>query len=273
MASTFAELFSDFEDSVKIYVEKLDVTPQSFMRMLSRGMQLFQRETEYTEAYAQITANATSGLFFIPDDYIRAVEVKDSSNYTIVPQQVNQFNRNLELWEDGHLETPRDYSMRMQGYLRGQGANTTASRNGSLRENMSRIYTIYNRQISVYPDYDDTVLNFWYIPDVHAISINSAQWSTFDTTTGTYDPTLPLLWFPIDTQFMTMFTTRGCNILFAPYEEAFLNYAISLYLKSQGSMNYKVFEDYFWQSVARAKENKPIKFHEGVRDYMFSPYS
>ena len=45
MASTFLELYSDFQDEVKLYTEKLDVTELSFMRRFTKGIQAFQQET------------------------------------------------------------------------------------------------------------------------------------------------------------------------------------------------------------------------------------
>ena len=267
MASTFAELYSDFKDSVKIYTEKMDVTELEFMRFLTRGMQVFQRDTEYIEAYAEIT-KGTDG-FFIPDDMIRPVVLKDINGYTLLQQNFKQYTRNLEKWTDGYLETPTDYSMRMQSYLAEQ-ANLRATNDG-MDYSTSRLYSIYNREIFMYPDYSDVTIYMWYIPDVHAISINSSQWSTWDSTTKTF--ATPYLWYPIDTQFTDMFTTRGINVLLAPFEEAFLDYAIAKFLKSQGSANYKVFEQSFKETEQWAKENKPQKFHEGVGEYMFAPYS
>lgn len=268
MASTFAELYSDFRDSVKLYTEKLDVTELEFMRFISRAMQLFQRETEYIETYAEIT-KGTDG-FYIPEDMIRPVVLKDVNGYTLLQQSYPQYARNLELWHDGFLETPIDYSMRMQSYLSEQ-EDKYPSRTDGMDFSTSRIYTIFNRKIMMYPDYDDTKIYLWYIPDVHAISINSSQWSTYDMNTGIFSQ--PYLWYPIDTQFSTMFATTGINVLLAPFEEAFLDYAISKFLKSQGSANYKVFEMGFKEAVQWAIENKPQKFHEGVGEYMFAPFS
>lgn len=267
MSSTFAEIYSEFQDAVKIYTTKLDITPLSFMRRLSRGMRHFQRETEYIQAAIILPIDANN-LFTVPNDLNRIIELKDDNGYTIVPQQNNQFFRNQEHWLDGKLETPSDYSIRMQNYLRGQA---TFNPNRSLsRPGMSRMYTLYNRVITIYPDYGDTSLDLYYIPNIDAISQNSTQWVRDPANPGN-DPLFD--WYPITTQFDNRFRTSTLHPDIAPYEEAFLNYAIADYIKSQGSANYKVFEQVFLAEVERAKVNKPTYFKEGVRDYFMAPWS
>ena len=78
MASTFAELYSDFQDRVKAYVEKLDITEYSFMRMLTQGIQKFQRETEYAEKVVKIQkeVNGNREVFIVPNDMIRPIDVR-----------------------------------------------------------------------------------------------------------------------------------------------------------------------------------------------------
>lgn len=257
MASTFAELFSDFQDQVKIYTEKLDLTEFAFMRLFTKAMQVFQRETEYVQKYVDVPYNVTDEVFYVPDDMLRPIEVKDVDGYTFVWQEYTQYTRNLELYADGYIDTPVNYTIRMPQY-----------RNG----NLARYITQYNRQFHIYPENrytgtaDDT-LYLWYIPDLHPISQNSSQWNYNDTLGN------PAGWFPHDTRFDMMFRTTSVNNSLAPYEDAFLNHAIAMFIRSQGSANYRVFEKTFWDEVERAKWNKPVLFREAVRPYYLAPYN
>lgn len=261
MASTFAEIFSDFRDSVKVYTSKLDVTPLQFMRLYSRGMAVFQRETEYLEAYVEVNKD-TNGIFTTPVDMMRMVEVKDRNNIDFLIQNYEQFRRNQEKTVDGYIETPRNYSIRLQGIFAGLTY-------GNVRDT-ARMITIWNRRFLLEPDLGDTILKVWYIPELQPISANSFQWSDFNATTN---PNPTTKWYPIDTRFNTMFTTTGLHPTLSPYEGAFLDYAIAQYIKSQGNKNYIVFEKSYKEEIERAKYNKPTYYREGVASYHMAPWS
>lgn len=259
MASSFSELYSDYLDKIKGYVEQLDVTPQQFMRELTRGMQKFQRETEYVESRIQITA--TNGEFLIPQDTLRILEVRDENGEYILGQSYDQFVRNIDRWPRGYLETPTDFTLRT---LRSPKAIIPLpNRQLSIIDKMAdiaqqRIWTAVVGRIIVYPNYTGTVLNVLYIPDIHAFSKNSPQWAA---------------WFPESTNFDNLFNTAVINPILSPYEDCFVKYAIMEFIRSKGSANYKVFEKEFWDEVNRARINKPSYFHEAVSDYFFAPYS
>lgn len=242
MASTYRELYSDFQDKIKLYTEKLDFTEQQFMRRLTRGMQLFQRDIEMIEAYADISRADVTGPFLLPNDLLRIKELKDANNYTILAQGFNQWNRNQEHTLDNKLETPVDYSTRMTQYQPG-GA---------------RLYAVWGRNLDLFPDEQDTALQLWYIPDIHAFSRASTQWQA---------------WFANQTAFVNLFDTAVMHASLAPYEDAFVNYAVADFIQSQGSANYKVFESYFNKAKEEARLNKPMYNKESVRDYFFSPWS
>lgn len=274
MASTFKEMYDDFVDSVKVYTEEMDVTPVLFMRWLSKAIQKFQRETLYIESYAQLNYDVNNQLFRIPPDFMMTIELKDNFGVTILQQGFQQQNRNVELWEGGYLETPTDYGMRIAGYTAERLPPTAInSRDRDLIiEGMPRMYNIYNNILTIFPYYDDTILHLWYYPEIQVFSITSEQWSTYNPNTGQYDPNLPLRWFPLNTQFPTMFTQSRLNPIISNYEEAFIDYAISRYLRSKGNANFRVFEQNFMEEVERAKLNKPVQEHEAVSEYMFAPY-
>lgn len=245
MPSTFAELYSDFTDSIKVYTEKIDVTPLAFMRFFTRAMQLFQRETMYVERYVVIPYDTVNQYFAVPTDMLLCVEVKDSLGNTMLINEYTQLSRNVELQTLGYVETPTDYAMRL--------SETT------------RLVSIWQRVFNFYPAYPDDpastteTLLVHYIPDMHAITSSSSQWTA---------------WYPIDTNFDTMFRTNTLTSSFAPYEYAFLQFAIALFLKSQALIQHVgQYEGEYWREIERAKRNKPVLFHEGVKPYMMAPYS
>ena len=266
--SAFSELFSDFQESIKTYTEKLDVTERMFMRLYTRGMQRFQRETEYIEHEVIIPLHATDYVFYVPNDLLRIIEIQDCCNCTFLLQNYEQYRRNIEYWSEcscpedgwngysgysgylgtdscktverrGYLETPTDYGMRLPRNV--------------------RLAAQFHREIRIFPYLGDTQIQMKYIPDVHAISQLSSQWAA---------------WYPSDTNFYNMFRNTGVSPSLNAYEQAYLNYAIAEYLKTLGALNQaQVFEQAFWAEVKMAIVNKPQYFRQGVREYHISPYS
>jgi hypothetical protein len=253
MTSSFSELYSDFLDQIKVYTQQLDVTPVQFMRYLTRGMQKFQRETEYIERLVTIPIDAVDNVFYIPNDFLHVLALKDCNGYLLLQGDIKQYDRNVELWDGGYLETPTDYAIRI---VRDTTDLSDIGRSSSQQK--TRLYSIYRRVIEIHPDEGDTELYMRYIPDIHAFSQNSTQWSS---------------WFPINDNFNTLFNASAVSASFAPYEDAFISYAISQFLKSKGSVNYRIFEKDFLDEIERAKINKPTQTHEAVRDYFMAPYS
>jgi len=250
MASTFAELYGDFRDQVTLYTEKLSVTEIQFMRWVTQGMQKFQQETKYIERAVTIPRDTTDDVFPIPNDFLEFIEAKDLEGYTFVPQGYEQYTRNLELHADDNafVETSTDYMMRLQEYY---SRNTKSA--------YARYICIFARFFKVYPNpEEDDNIYLWYIPDIPPISRSDGNWTT---------------WFTGGVFNRALFLTSMPNRSISPYEECFVDYAISKYLKAMGHPNYRVFEKSFQAEVARAKMNKPTMASEMTRDYMFAPYS
>lgn len=243
MASTFAELYSDFLDQTKIYTEKLDTTELQFMRELTKGMQKFQKRVEYIYAYADLTRSDLDAPFTLPTDAVRIIELKDSDSNILLGQGFNQFNRNRERYATNKVVTPTKYSIPVAR---------------SNDRGLVRMYQVFNRQLELYPDLQDTALQCWFVPDLHPISRASEQWED---------------WFATADAFTTLFRTSTVNIHLAPYESAFVNYAIASYIRSHGSANYKIFESYFTKEVDHALIEKPLYNREMFRDYHIAPYS
>jgi hypothetical protein len=250
MASNYFELYSDFTDQIKQYTEKLDVTEKSFMRMFSRGMQKFQRDTKLVSVKRTINRNPTFGLLYVPSDLLEIIEIKDVNNFTLLLQDMDQYNRYVEKYTDGFTRTPDDYSIRLKPEYRTEN---------------SRVITIdYNtpRAFKIFPsiDTDETVVDaliyLWYYPDLQAFSVNSAQWAT---------------WFTDEDAFWDNFNTFGLTPLLAPYEDAILDYAIAKYLQGNVVANYKIFEARYKEEVQNAIINKPVLMRERGRDYFCAP--
>ena len=243
MASTFAELYSDFLDQIKIYTEKLDVTELQFMRELTKGMQEFQKRVEYIHAYADLTRVDDDVPFTLPTDLVRIIELKDSDSNIILGQGFQQFNRNRERYATNKVVTPTKYSI-------------PVTRNND--RGLVRMYQVFNRDLQLYPDMGDTALQCWFVPDLHPISRASAQWEE---------------WFDLPDSFGDRFRNNTVNIHLAPFENAFVNYALASYIRSHGSANYKIFESYFKKEVDHAIMEKPLYNREMFRDYHIAPYS
>ncbi len=261
MASTFAELFSDYQNAIKVYTEELDFTEIQFMRDFTRGMQKFQRETEYVQWAVWLNRDA-NGNFVLPQELLRIVEIRDDCGDIILGQEYNQFVRNVDKYTTGKLETPYDYTIRTDKKVLYSSPNLLPLAVRNLPNTLpqfkeQRMWAVYNRIIFIFPPYNGNVLLLRYIPDIHAFSSNSPQWTA---------------WFT-GNQFENLFRTSRVVDELAPYEDSFTKYAIMEYIRSKGSVNYRVFENEFWAEVERAKINKPLYFQEGVREYFFAPYS
>ncbi|KKN79172.1 hypothetical protein LCGC14_0341890 [marine sediment metagenome] len=269
MGSTFKEIYGDYQDSIKNYVEKLDVTPLSFMRQYTKGMQVFQRETEYFEKTTVVQRDTTTSNFLVPDDFDRLIEAKDYDGKTLLYVDYIQFTRIAEKFDNGLLETPVDYSTRLintflygnLSYLYQYSGNNRYGLLSSGTDTLTKIITMYNRVF--YINNDDTTNNteitINYIPILEPISGSSSQWTNWQPLNGV--------------NFNTAFANFRLSPEIINYEDTFLNYAISRFLRSQGSVNYKVYEQEFWADVKRAIANKPVKFREGVRSYNMAPFS
>lgn len=252
--STFAELYSDFKDTVKIYTEKLDVTPFSFMRRITRGAQVFQRESEYMETYNKILRTDLTKKFQLPDDVLRMVEVRDSSDRIILQQGTEQLHRNYDqIVNTGRYETPVMYSRHIYN------ADTMAViPNSKDQRHIARMYAIWNYEIELEPDISDTELHVWYIPDVRAISSQDTQWSA---------------WFPWEQNGDALFNTMGLPVALKAYEHGILNWTMMDYLISLGSRNYQAFQAIYERDLKRAIDNKPVQNREMKRDYYLAPNS
>lgn len=265
MASTFLELYSDFQDEVKLYTEKLDVTELSFMRRFTKGIQAFQQETEYVE-FRDILNRHPDGTYKLPYEYKRIVKIEAVGDERIQFEMGSflQLNDSIERNNSGFIE---------------KRPNVEINRRYSEQRTIE--YGLHGREFYFDTRLPETMrLRIFYIPDLSPLSMSSTLWTTPDDTTVT--PTLFRNWFPTDQLIVDPVTTQQVSRLLymmnntrvlSPlnlYEEAFLNYAIANYIRSKGSVNYQVYERQFDKAVELAKINKPEPFQNGVADYNYS---
>ncbi|MEM1966531.1 MAG: hypothetical protein QXO86_01475 [Nitrososphaerota archaeon] len=254
--STFRELYDDFRAEVLLYVERAEVTEFVFMRYLTRGIQIFQRRTEYVvgTGMPQLHPNASGAnalVWQVPADMLRAIEVfytptgDPTDAIRCVLQEYDQFIANVTRDPIGRLETPVDYSYWHDGRLKW------------ISGNYAPLATIYADELHIYPPQTSGSIILRYVPDLHAISSASPQWAP---------------WFPLSANFIPLFNSAHINPRLAPYERTFVAYSLSIYLRSKGAESFLVYEREFEQGVQEAILNKASYFREAQLDYAMAPW-
>jgi hypothetical protein len=239
MASKFDELFSDFKELVKVYTDVLDVTPLIFMRFLTQGVQIFQRETEIVQKAIILAQTGDPPVYMMPDDMFRIIEIRDYNDIPVRLQSFEQFKRNVDLYESGYRRTPN--------------TDITPLLGNKLSDwNNMRLATVWDRRILMHPWIDDTSIAIWYIPDLSPISRGSDQWTD---------------WYIDEESFDTQFKTTSLTPNLQPYESALVDYAISTYLKSKGNANQKVYEEMFYTAIQLETSKGKTYFQQGGSDY------
>ncbi len=243
MATRFVELYADFQDQIDIYVPKLKVSELLFMRLLSRGAQIFQRETKLIEAKLELLRNA-NGVFQLPEDILEIKEIRDKDS------NPEQWLRAVDEIKAGRPSVAQHYSYGIGDYY---FHSFPVERLVPLGTEVP-IASVYSRILHIYPDDSAKYpsLWLWYIIDLQPISESSPQWAA---------------WQPFDVNFETMFRGATINPVLSPYQDALVAFAIAEYLKSKGSVNYQVFEQKFWLEIERAKLNKPEYYQELYGEY------
>jgi len=248
MASKIVELLHDFKFKNTVYTEKLPITEKLFLRLLTRGVQQFQRDVLYVEKWQTITySDDGSGNFAhrVPYDFWQPILLKDSAGASLVMQDYSQFQRNVEHSGRGYLETPVDYSLRNSGGVPWPSG-----------KDMSRIWTVFNRQIITFPNVGSADLLLYYIPELHAYSSGSPQWSS---------------WNVSEAAFLNLFNTARLHDNLSQYEKSFVDYACMEYRMACSAPDWVVFDRLFKEAVENAKVYKPTFTSEAVLDYFFAP--
>lgn len=269
MASTFRELYSDYQIALRVFIEKLPTDEVTFMRSFTRGMQQFQRETEYLEKKITFLKAAQEPYYTIPIDCLRIIQIKDvdanGHGRLCVPMGVKQRDAYNEKMSNGLYG-----DVKLLDYHRGYSYNNDSTR-----------YSIHDNEIRFSrgeePYEPDEILLF-YKPDIPAFG--APLW-----TPGTNTPIFNYYtywdaWYSLNTlnvptldaTFQTMFESTRVNPLLAPYEHTFMMYAISEYIMAAQSPNFKEYERKYKEEVEFAKQYLPEYSHHSTRDYNISPW-
>ena len=259
MGSTYAELYADFREKVKSYTERIDVTPLSFMRILTQGMQDFQDKTDYMERAVEASIATAKPYYSLPVDCKDVVMINEMNSdgtegNIIVKQDLSQQYYNMQKNSKGYGSTPRNHDLEIRGSSNFIINNTSRS----------KTYSLHNRNIIIEPSYPDKIA-IYYIVNFPAFT--QPDNSVDDIFNYWRD------WYPIDTNFNSQFTTERVPVEFARFERAFLNFAVAEYLKKRSSQNFIYSETIYNKEVQYAKDTKPIRYNQGNVEYSISPYS
>jgi hypothetical protein len=272
MGSTFRELYSEYQIALRVYTEKLPTDEVTFMRSYTRGIQLFQRDTECLERKLTFQKASQEPYYTIPIDCLRIIQIKDvdasGRGRLCVPMGVKQRDAYNEKMSNGLYGDTKTLD-----YHRGYSYNNDSTR-----------YSIHDNEIRFSrgeePYEPDEILIF-YKTDIPAFG--TPLW-----TAGTNTPVFNYYtywdaWWELNTQvppvptldasFQRMFEVTRVNPLLAPYEHCFLMYAISEYIMSVGSPNFKEYERKYKEELEFAKAYLPEYSHHSTPEYNVSPWS
>ena len=93
MPSTYLELYSDFQEEVKLYHEQATFTERSFMRRITTAAQEFQKRTKIVETEKQLFR---ANNFYLGDDILEIIEVCDQNDNNFFSMEFGQFRSEVE---------------------------------------------------------------------------------------------------------------------------------------------------------------------------------
>lgn len=269
MPSTYLELYSDFQEEVKLYHEQATFTERSFMRRITTAAQEFQKRTKIVETEKQLFR---ANNFYLGDDILEIIEVCDQNDNNFFSMEFGQFRSEVEKLpteitpltdSEGRTVVPIGRLFEVGNRAETKfffDINRHPPETGSVSFGRNtRWYTVSYNSVVIYPDRGDDILELRYYPDLHPYSKISSQWRT---------------WFDDnESQFQHLFTNYGLWGTLSQYENAILKKAVSGYVGAQldKDQSYKALND-FTSAVNLAKDNKPQLYKLGMAQYHVSPY-
>lgn len=268
MPSTYLELYSDFQEEVKLYHQNATFSERSFMRRITRAASEFQKRTKIVET-SKVLYNANN--FYIGDDVMQIVEICDQNDNNFLSMEYSQFRTALErLGQD--IPTTVDVNGRTvvpigkiflkgnkeeTGYYFDQVRHPPPTGDTQFGQH-TRWFTLYEGSILIYPDRGDDWLQMRYIPDIHPYGSNSSQWTA---------------WFDNnEAKFEEYFKNHGLWGELSKYEEAILKKAVGGFIGAQLDKEQKYMAmNEFKSAVNLATDNKPQLYKIGVATYHVSP--
>lgn len=261
MASTYQELYSDFLEQLALYTEKANVTDKQFMRYITIAAQEFQRLTKVVNSEKQLFRDNN---FDLGDDILEIIELQDETGNKLLSMEYAQFRNEWERTGNPNSTPPTsiyDYYNsinRAETVFRYDIGRNPPDPGDDQYGIHTRIWTVLNNNVLLYPDQQDEILELHYHPDIHPFSRTSPQWSD---------------WFPYDTNFATLFETRTLGPELAKWEQALVQRAIARYtfILVDKDKSYQMRKDFDY--MVQQANDKQILYKTGSSPYHISPFS
>lgn len=268
--STFIELYSDFQEEVKLYHADATVSNRMFMRYIARAAKSFQRQVKVVENKKVIYAN---NEFFLGNDVLEIIELTDEDNNPLLPMTYKQARHEIQVSAPEVQGIPDNYYIGagLINYRRriNRAENVAANDLGKIPaptgdENWgqhTRIFTVAANRVVVYPEMlngtADELLNVYYYEDITPFSSEEEAWKR---------------WFIGDEEFMLMFQSTGFNAPLSQYEDTILKKSMIDFLRARLDKDQlSALQREYKNDVSEIIENKPTLFCGGVAMYNLSP--
>lgn len=266
--STFIELFSDFQEEVKLYYPDATVSYRMFMRRISRAAQDFQRQAKVVENKKEIYAN---NEFFLGNDVLEIIEITDEDNNPLLPMEYKQARHEIQVSgpnvngiTDNYYVGPNLAKRRINraenvaSHDLGKIPPPTGDENWGQH---TRVFTVAANRVVVYPETlngeNDYLLNVYYYEDIAPFSSQEEAWKK---------------WFLNDESFNLMFQNTGFNDPLQQYESIILMKATIEFLRSRLDKDQlSALQREYKNELQSVIENKPTLFRGGVAMYNLSP--
>lgn len=255
-ASSWKELYSDFQSGVREFTARLPITESQFMRDITRGISEFQKQTKIIQR--EKTIDVENEVFPLGDDVSTIILVRDKHGSDLLSQSPEQLSRTMDNRNIGLNDAGRQFSYRITRDP-GRYVDTRYNpiRNGWIGfPNSVRYYTRYANNIEIAPfSSDDTEITIRYILNYHPFSSLSSQWAAWQNSD----------------QFLTLFGTTGVPDEFSAWELAFLSFVRYEHYLRVGNALFAEEKKNFDTEVQRAILSKQQHFEQGQSEYNISP--
>jgi hypothetical protein len=268
--STFIELYSDFQEEVKLYHPDATVSDRMFMRYLTRAARNFQRMTKVVENKKTIYAD---NEFFLGNDILQIIEITDEDNNPLMPMEYKQARHEVQLSGQAVQGVNETYAANvslMHWRRRHNRAENVAQNDlGKVPPptgdeswgQHTRVFTVAANRVVVYPDtlngVADELLQVYYYEDVLPYSSQEEVWKQ---------------WFLGDEEFALLFQNTGFNAPLSQYEDTILKGSTIAFLAARlDNDRLSHLQREYKEEVQYIIENKPTLFRGGVAMYNLTP--
>lgn len=239
---TWSEYYDVFRDDVGLYIEKLNVTPMRYMKMVAACVRRVQALLKIVVKEKNILYDPGKGGYPLGDDVGAIIMVLDGNNNQLSSTGITQFQITIEESIGYRNEEPMAASMnRILPYIDNWG-------------NEARIYTVRDNVLYVYPSYNDVLRIIYYI-DYHDHSPSSSQWAG---------------WYVNGIFNADMMNTRP-DQQYAQFDCAWKPYTLREYHRQIMSDLWKSYDAEYKSAIAMLEAQKPIINKEARSNYYPTP--